>query len=182
MRLRTSSNTETNKQVHSYSAPALCSPDTSEARVGEQAVMLKSCTRSEHALLHRCLRNIFSALCSSQHKHANMPTCKNMPQTCQRFMPMFVQAKQLNVQGKRNEGTLKETEFPPDERAFVPCRAFPEQSSTGLGRVKLKTTLPARALAGVPWTAPEGEAHLECARRLGRCSPSRETKASLSWS
>ena len=27
-------------------------------------------------------------------------------------MPMFVQAKQLNVQGKRNEGTLKETEFP----------------------------------------------------------------------
>ena len=30
--------------------------------------------------------------------------------------------------------TLKETEFPPDERAFVPCRAFPEQSSTGLGR------------------------------------------------
>ena len=69
-------------------------------------------------------------------------------------MPMFVQAKQLNVQGKRNEGTLKETEFPPDERAFVPCRAFPEQSSTGLGRVKLETTLPARALAGVSWAHP----------------------------
>ena len=40
-------------QVHSYSAPALCFPDMSEARVGEQAVKLKSCTRSEHALLHR---------------------------------------------------------------------------------------------------------------------------------
>ena len=53
------------QQVHSYSAPALCSPDTSEARVGEQAVKLKSCTRSEHALLHRRIWNVFSALCSS---------------------------------------------------------------------------------------------------------------------
>ena len=34
------------QQVHSYSAPALYSPDTSEARVGEQAVKLKNCTRS----------------------------------------------------------------------------------------------------------------------------------------
>ena len=42
MLLRTSQTLKTGKQVHSYSAPALCSPDTSEARVGEQAVRLKT--------------------------------------------------------------------------------------------------------------------------------------------
>ena len=39
-----------------------------------------------------------------------------------------------------------------------------------------KTTLLARALARVPWIAPQGEAHLGCVCKLERCSRSREQR------
>ena len=46
-------------------------------------------------------------------QNANMSSCQNMPQTCQRFMPLFVQAKTTQLpRQKENEGTLKETKFP----------------------------------------------------------------------
>ena len=81
--LRTSTLTKTNKQVHSYSAPALCSPHTSEARVGETAARPKNTlTQSNTYLLGmsqehlRCLLLIMANLETCQH-------AKVMPQTCQ---------------------------------------------------------------------------------------------------
>ena len=78
--------------MHSYSAPALCSPDTSEARVGETAAKLKSALTQSNTHLFRDVARTSQV---SYAHHGQLKTCQhatNMP----RFMPMFVQVKTRN--------------------------------------------------------------------------------------
>ena len=79
-----------------------------------------------------------------------MSSCQNMPQTCQRFMPLFVQGKQLNLQGKKkNEGTLKETKFPHKASGrlgkalfgLITCKAF-GRPGLWLGSSSFRSGLP----------------------------------------
>ena len=101
-----------------------------------------------------------------------MSSCQNMPQTCQRFMPLFVQGKQLNLQGKKkNEGTLKETKFPRDERMFVPYGSSRSRARRGWsGETQDCTPCPSTGM--VPWAAPRGRSSPLVRPKLGRSSPS----------
>ena len=87
----------------------LCSNLTrAKRRSASKAVELKDYTRSEHALLHRHFLNVFKALYSSQHKHANMSPCQNMQQTCSRFMPKVCSRQKNNSRfQKRKRGHTK---------------------------------------------------------------------------
>ena len=98
-----------NKQaVHSYSAPVLCFPDTSEAKVGETAAKLKTAL-TQSAPLQGCCEDISGVLCSSC-QLKNMSTCQNHATNMPRFMSMFVQAK-TPINLNKDESKQKKTYF-----------------------------------------------------------------------
>ena len=111
MLLRTSALTKTNKQVHSYSAPALCSPDTSEARVGETAAKLKTALTQSNTHLFKDVAGTSQVSYAHHGQLKNMPTCQSHATNMPRFMPMFVQVKTPTNLKRQIEGTLEESIF-----------------------------------------------------------------------
>ena len=109
--LRTSALTKTNKQVHSYSAPALCPPDTSEARVGETAARLKNTLTQSNTHLFRDVSGTSQVSSAHHGQLKNMSTCQSHATNMPRFMPMFVQVKTPTNLKRQIEGTLEESIF-----------------------------------------------------------------------
>ena len=97
--------------MHNYSAPALCSPDTSEARVGETAAKLKTALTQSNTHLFRDVARTSQVSYAHHGQLKNMSTCQSHATNMPRFMPMFVQVKTPTNLKRQIEGTLEESIF-----------------------------------------------------------------------
>ena len=178
MRLRTSTNTETNQSKCTATLLQPCAPDTSEARVGEQSGhaeklhSLRARTSPQTSL--ECLQR-FVLIIAQTCQHVIMPKhATNMLKgSCQ---CLFKQKATQGFKAKENEGTLKETKFPLDERAFVPFGSSRSRALRGWSGETLDNT-PCPSTGKCALGCTSREILTSGAPELGRCSPSRETRA-----